>query len=353
MELKNNELYLDELDSLKNTTNFDVFNNKTILITGASGLIGSYLIDALLNDSNLNVHIIGLMRNKDKAEQRFSRWSNDPRLSLIECDINKGIDVGANNVDYIFHLASNTHPKQYSTNPIDTIMTNITGTYNVLDFATKKVVKRVIFSSSVEVYGKAYDTNDIFDEKYCGYIDCNTLRANYPEAKRTAEALVQAFIKEKNLDIIIARLSRVFGPTVKADDSKASSQFIKNGLNHENIVLKSKGNQYFSYTYVYDVASALIFLLEHGIKGEAYNVANEKCNVTLKDFATSIANNVGTNVIFDLPNETEKAGFSTAVNAILDDSKIKSLGWEPYYDFDTAIEHTLKIMSSEAKAKKM
>ena len=177
------------------------------------------------------------------------------------------------------------------------------------------------------IHGKANKPKDVFDEKYCGYIDSNTLRAGYSESKRVGEALCQAFIKEKNMDIIIPRLPRVFGPTMLLNDSKASSQFIKNGINKEDIILKSEGKQNFSYCYVEDIISALIFLVENAKNGEAYNIANDKCNVTLKKFAETIAKFVGTKVIFDLPSETEKAGFSTAVNAILDSKKINKLGW--------------------------
>lgn len=340
----NNNIYIDELEKLNVNNNLNIFNNKTVLITGASGMIGSCLIDTLLYNKELNVRIIGLMRNLEKAKERFSYYEDDSRLSLVECDINKNIELSVDKIDYIFHLASNTHPVQYSTMPIDTIMTNIIGTYNILNLASNKKTEKVIFTSSVEVYGKANSQDDIYDESYCGYIDCNTLRAGYPEAKRTAEALVQAFIKEKNLNIVIARLSRVFGSTMKNDDSKASSQFIKNGINNENIILKSKGNQYYSYTYTPDVISALIFLLNNGKTGEAYNVSNPKCDVTLKEFATTIAKESDTNVIFDIPNETEKAGFSTAINAILDNKKLTDLGWKPEYDFNMAIQHTLKIL---------
>ena len=345
--LYDNKIYIEELEQLSSDIDLSMFENKTILITGVSGLIGSYLVDVLLKTKRLHIKIIGLIRNLEKAKKRFSKYENDTRLELIQCDINKEINLNIDKIDFIFHLASNTHPIQYSTMPIDTIITNIIGTYNILNLAYDKKVERMIFTSSVEIYGKAYNVDDIYDESYCGYIDCNTLRAGYPEAKRTAESLVQSFIKEKKIDVVIARLSRVFGPTVKEDDSKASSQFINNGINHEDIVLKSEGNQYYSYTYTPDVISALIYLLKFGQNGEAYNVSNEKCDVTLKEFATTIAEEAGTNVVFDIPNQAEKEGFSTAVNAILDNNKLKNLGWNPKYDFRTAIRHTLKVLKNK------
>lgn len=334
--------YINELEKIN--INKKIMENKTIAISGASGLIGSYLIDYLLIDLKLNVKIYALVRNVEKAYTRFSKWKNDSRLKIIKCDVNEKIDFDCDNLDYVFHFASNTHPLAYSTRPISTITTNVIGTYNLLNFSNEHNCKRFVFASSVEVYGKALNNNDIFDEEYCGYINSNTLRAGYCESKRVGESLCQAFIKEKNMDVIIPRLPRVFGPTMLLDDSKASSQFIKNGINKEDIILKSKGNQFFSYCYVEDVVSAILFLLENANNGEAYNIANESCNVTLQKFAETIADYVGKKVIFDLPNEVEKQGFSTAVNAILDSKKINNLGWKGKISFDEGIKRTIDIL---------
>ena len=178
------------------------------------------------------------------------------------------------------------------------------------------------------------------------YINCNTLRAGYPESKRCGEALCQAYKSQKGLDIVIPRVTRTFGPTMSMSDTKAASQFIKKGVSGEDIVLKSAGTQYFSYTYVADAVSGLLTVLLKGESGEAYNIADESCDIRLKDLAGIIANINGKKVIFEIPDAIEAAGYSTATKARLDGSKLKSLGWKPRYDIKNGIERTVEILKT-------
>lgn len=326
---------------------WNVFENKSILIAGSTGMIGSYLIDVLMhkNGAGLNCRIIALGRNAAKAKARFSQYWDDPCFRFVEADINCGLPTDLERTDFVLHAASNTHPVAYATEPISTITTNIIGTNNLLAYASENQAQRVVFVSSVEVYGENRGDCEKFDESYCGYIDCNTLRAGYPESKRVGEALCQAYIKEKNLDIVIARLSRVYGPTMLMSDSKALSQFIKKGVRRENIVLKSAGTQYFSYCYTADAVTALLLLLAEGKCGEAYNVSDEKSDITLRDLSGVIAKHVGTQVVFEIPNAVESAGYSKATTAILDNRKLKELGWKPIYNIQKGLETTISILS--------
>ena len=154
------------------------------------------------------------------------------------------------------HLASNTHPLAYASDPI-------------------------------------------------GTISSNTLRAGYPESKRCGEALCQAYRVQKNMDVVIARLTRSYGPAMKMDDSKALSQFIKNGLEGQDIILKSEGSQYYSYTYVADAVSGLLTVLLKGINGDAYNIAYQEFDIKLKDLAELIAEYSGTKVVYEIPSALE------------------------------------------------
>ncbi len=321
-------------------------SNKKILISGATGMIGKCLIDILMYknlNENLNCNIIALGRNREKALNRLGMYFNNDNFHFIECDINRHIEIN-DAVDYIIHAASSTHPLQYSNYPIETITANVMGTYNLLKLATDKKSKRFLFTSSVEVYGENRNDVDKFDEKYLGYIDCNTLRAGYPESKRTGEALCQAFIKQYDIDAIITRLSRVFGPTMLMSDSKASSQFIKNSVNSEDIVLKSRGLQKYSYSYAFDAVIGMLICLFKGKCGEAYNVCDEKFDITLKDFAETCAHVSNKEVVYDLPSETERAGYSTVTKALLDSSKINELGYKPSEGFDDKITKTIHIL---------
>ena len=349
MELLHNNLYLEDINKIINfNLPWDKLKNKKVLISGATGMIGSFLIDVLMN-KHLSITIIALGRNVNKAKERFKTYWNNSFFKFVECDINNPINLDFN-VDFIIHLASNTHPVAYATDPIGTITSNIFGTYNLLTIASENPNSRFLFASSNEIYGENRGDIELFKENYCGYINSNTLRAGYPESKRCSEALCQAFNSQKNVDFVIARLTRSFGPTLLSSDTKALSQFIKNGINGENIILKSDGTQFFSYTYVADAVLGLLHVLLKGETGNAYNVADETCDITLKDLANLICkisskiNNKNCQVIFELPNEIEKKGFSKATKARLDGNKLKSMGWHALYSLEDSLMKTMIIL---------
>lgn len=358
MNLIDNELYLEDINKVINDKNLD-FNklkNKSILITGASGLICSFLVDVLMyrnSEFNDNIKIFMLCRNEEKLKRRFSYYklanAKEDKLVgnlfyLIQDVCNDfNFDI---HFDYIIHAASNTHPKQYSLDPVGTITTNVIGMNNILKYCVKNNPERVFMMSSVEIYGENRGDVDAFDESYLGYINCNTARAGYPESKRVCEALCQSYISQYNLDIVIGRLSRIYGPTMLNDDSKALAQFIRNAVNNENIVLKSEGNQFFSYLYMVDAVTAILKILFDGKNGEAYNISSNSSNITLKELATILANYNNKEVVFELPDDTEKKGYSTATIAILDSKKINELGWKPYYNINEGLTKTISIIKN-------
>lgn len=320
--------------------------NKTLLLTGASGLIGTFLIDVLMKKNEtdqLGIKIYAAGRNEKAARSRFADYWDSDYFSFLKLDVNQPIDSDLH-FDYILHAASNTHPVQYATDPVNSLMTNLLGTYNLLEYGRKCGLERFIFLSSVEIYGQALREDDVFDESYCGYIDCNTVRAGYPEGKRAGEALCQAYIAKYGMDIVIPRLSRVYGPTMKLDDSKAMSQFLMNGVRGEDIVLKSKGLQKFSYCYVADVVLGILFVWLKGKTGEAYNVADVKTDMLLRDITRYIAEINGRKVIFQLPDDAENKGFSKVTVGVMTPAKLQMLGWEPFDDLKSGILKTVAVL---------
>ena len=203
---------------------------------------------------------------------------------------------------------------------------------------------RLLFASSVEIYGQNRGDVERFDERYCGTIDCNTLRACYNESKRLGEALCQAYRSQKGVEAVIARIARVYGPTLLNDDSKALSQFMHRSLIGEDVVLKSKGTQRFSYLHVVDAVSGLLHVMLAGVDGEAYNLADIGSDIALKDLADLVAKVGGVDVVFDLPDVQEAAGYSTATLALMDGSKAQGLGWRAHYNIENGLRSTMGQM---------
>lgn len=343
--MKSHPLYQEDLRRILQTDGIKQLQGKRLLITGATGLIGVCLIDALMlyNQQEADIHIYATGRNKQSAMPRLGEYFEDEHFQFIEQDVCQPLPAWLN-VDYIIPLASNTHPLAYSQYPVETIYINIKGAEYALQKATE-CGATVLYPSTVEVYGNARGDNN-FTEDYTGKLNLATARSCYTESKRLSEALCQSYIAEHRVCVKIARLSRVFGPTMLTSDSKASSQFISKALTGEDIVLKSKGEQLFSYTYVADAVGALLYILLKGENGMAYNIASEDCNVRLKDFAQLCAEWADRQVVFELPSETEQKGFSIAQRAVLDNTRLIQLGWEPIYNMKDAVSRTLNILSN-------
>lgn len=313
-----------------------------ILITGATGLIGTSLINKILEDNDAgksSYHITALVRNKDKAESRFSQEIKRDDFELLIGDVvNKEIfDNGE--WDYIVHAAGNAHPKAFSLNPVETMTANLIGTINLLEYSKSHNVKKMLYLSTGEIYGEAPISSDEgWDESTAGIVDSMNPRSCYPESKRAAETLCVSYNKEYSVNVAIARLGYVFGTSITDENSRADAQFLRNAIAHEDIVMKSKGEQLRSYCYVKDCANAILCLLKNAANGEAYNVTNKECTHTIREYAETLADVFGVKVVFDIPDEVEKNGYSTMKKEVLNPNKLYELGWKPEYTLREAME---------------
>lgn len=317
---------------------FEKLNGKNILITGACGLIGSAIIDFLI-ENKVECNVYAMARNRNNAQKCFAKYLDNPLLHIVEGDVNAPIK-GNIAFHYIINAASNANPNAYALDPVGTMWTNINGTKNLLDYGREHSLERFLYVSSGEVYGNGDVDN--WKESDSGYVDCMTLRSCYPTSKRAAETLCVAYSHQFHIEAVVARPCHTYGPHFTDNDTRAYAQFVRNARNHEDIVLKSRGEQYRSWLYVKDCASAILTILLKGQNGEAYNVADGKSCVTIRELAETIAHIGGGKVVFDLPSDVERQGFSVIRKAVFDTSKLEALEWIPQYKLQEALVETIK-----------
>lgn len=349
MKLYDSKTYINDLETaVSSVVNSKELFGSSVMITGAAGLIGSYLVDMLLlmnKQQGADIKIYALDLSAERMKSRFDSEMTD-KLEIIEANVNDKptFDFRA---DYIIHAASNAFPAAFNNDPVGTVMSNIQGTKYLLDYGRDHGAKRLLYISSGEVYGQGDVSLESFKENYGGYVDPTSWRSCYPNSKRCAETLCVSYTKQFGLDTVIVRPSHTYGANATKEDNRANVQFINKALAGEDIVLTSAGNQLRSYTYIADTASAILSVLTSGKSGEAYNIANPASRTTIAGLAGIIASKTGVKVVFADPDEVQKAQLTPIAKQVLDSSKLESLGWKGGYDTEEGISHTLAILRDE------
>ena len=326
--------YRQDLDKVVQQLNVPQEGN--ILITGATGLIGSCLVDLLMRHSFCHIYAMG--RNSQRAEQRFADYWQQPRFHFIRHDICQSLEC-TENFHYIIHAASNASPNFFQQSPVEVMKSNLNGLCQLVEYGLAHHMQRMLYVSSGEVYGEG--DGNVFSEKSSGYIDILSPRACYPSSKRAAETLCASYCQEYGAQIVIARPCHTYGPYFTESDNRVYAQFIRNILNDEDIVMKSRGEQFRSWLYVVDCAVAMLLLLTKGNSGEAYNVANEESNITIRQLAEEIAKIGNKKVVFDL---AENGNTTPITKAVFSTEKLNQLGWKPLFSIEEGLAHTIQSM---------
>lgn len=312
----------------------DKLKESTVLVTGATGLIGSQLVKLLMcfnSIKNLKIRIIAFARDEKKVQKVYGELVNREDLVIQVGDINAPIYV-AENVDYIIHAASATSSKYFVNYPVETITTAINGTLNVLNLAHDKAVKAMVYLSSLEVYGTP-TKEELISEKDYGYIEPLSTRSSYSEGKRMAECLCHSYAEEFGVNIKIARLSQTFGAGVSYDDERVFAQFARCVIEKKNIILHTQGKTVRSYCYISDALVGILDILQFGKKGEAYNITNMNTKISIRGMAELVCKafpEANICVEIDIPDNVAKFGYNPEMIICIDSTKLQELtGWKP------------------------
>lgn len=318
---------------------------KTVLITGANGLIASTVADALmwLNDEcGWNTEVCALARTKAKIEARFREHLGKQHFHIVLQDVTAPLESLDCRLDYVIHAACSAHPMAYSKTPVEIVRANIQGTQNLLEYMTKHGGGKFLFVSSSEVYGENRSVESIRETDY-GFIDILNPRSCYSESKRAAETLCASYSKEYGIETVCVRPGFIFGASITEDNSRADAQFLRKALSGEDIVMKSAGAQLRSYEYVSDASSSILSVLTRGENMNAYNIASPISSATIRAFAETIAEESGVRVVFEDPDAVEKAGYSVISRCILGAEKLCALGWEPAVTLREGVRRMIAI----------
>lgn len=314
----NNSILEEDIKNIINYFDMSVFDGKTILVTGATGLIGKLCVKSLLN-SGYNTQVIALVRDEEKAKNIFGE---SKRLTYLVQDINQRINT-TRRVDYIIHAASTTSSKDFVEKPVETIYTAINGSRNVLEFAKNKRLEGMVYLSSLEIYG-VNEKENIKEEDY-GYIDILNPRSSYSESKKMVETMCISYGTEYGVPVKIARLAQTFGAGVSISDNRVFAQFAKAIINKENIILHTKGETKRNYCYTTDAVRGIFTILTKGENNNAYNVANENSYCSISEMAHLLENEY-TKIEYKI--DEVNRGYNPTVKIALNTEKLNALGWE-------------------------
>ncbi len=343
-----NKILREDLENiLSESLSWEKLKNKTVLITGASGMVGSYMLYVLnmLNDKlDYNIKAIAMVRNVTKLPEEVR---NRTDVEVVSHDVTAPFSYEGD-IHYIIHAASPASPLIMQNHPVETVAANTLGTFYTLQLAKEKNAEGYMFISSREIYGQPAEGQEFFYENTYGFVDQLNPRSCYSEGKKAAETMCVSFNDEYGLNVKIVRLAHTYGPGMSIYDGRVQADFLKNVINNENIVLKSEGTAVRTYTYIGDAIAGMFRILLN-TEEMVYNVGNEYGKVSIKELAEVMVNiypERGLKLVFDIPEGGTK-GTAPYTLGILSSEKLRKEGWCPKYSVEDGFRRTLEFLETE------
>ncbi len=347
-----NKQWLTDIDKVSTVVpELGTMAGKSILITGAAGLICSSVVDIIFryNDTHeVPIQIYAAGRWIEEMEVRFHAQVNRCDFHFVPYDASKMNNNLSCPADYIIHGASNAHPALVMKEPVETMISNFLGMKYLLDYAKKHDTRRILYISSSEVYGQK-DGSEPFKEGQYGYVDLLNPRNSYSIGKRATETLCASYAAEYGVESVIVRPGHVYGPTASPNDNRVSSAWAFQAAHGEDIIMKSDGAQIRSYCYSLDCASAMLKVLLVGKNCHAYNISNPDSIINIRTMAEILAKAGGVRLKMELPTDDEKKGFNPMSNSSLEAGSLLSLGWHGCFSAEDGLDHTVKIIKDVYK----
>lgn len=347
MNIYESNTWISDIDEvLSELPELTELESKTIMITGATGLICSSVVDILIRYNEMHINAINILvagRSREKAEARFSQYFNKDYFHFITYDASKANNKICIPCDYIIHGASNAFPGNIVKEPVETMLGNFIGIKCLLDYAKAYGIKRLLFISSSEVYGKKEECRPYREDEY-GYIDLLNPRNSYSIGKRASETLCVSYADEYGVESVLARPGHIYGPTASLFDNRVSSAWAYAVARGEKIVMKSDGSQLRSYCYCLDCASALLKILLKGESNHAYNISNPESIITIKEMAEFLVKAADVKLVQEKASEEEQKGFNPMKNSSLDSFSLLELGWNGLFGPERGLAHTVSIL---------
>jgi len=347
-ELMNRNIILEDLNKIVSADlPWEEFRNSTVLISGANGFLPAYMVETLLHlntTRNLNIKVVGLVRNKEKALARFLHHKECEDLTFLVQDVCDPINYHGK-LHYIIHAASQASPKYYGKDPVGTLSANIIGTHNLLKLAREKDVRAFLFFSSGEVYGEVPVSQIPTKEHNYGYLDPTNVRSCYAESKRMGETMCISWFHQYLVATKIVRPFHTYGPGMSLDDGRVYADFIADILNNRDIVMRSDGSAIRAFCYLSDAIKGFLTVIMKGKSGQAYNVGNDKNEVNILDLANRVINLFPEKSLKIIKQEVNnQSGYlkSPISRNCPDISKLRSLGWEPETSIEEGFKRTVR-----------
>lgn len=320
------------------------FDGKTILVTGATGMLATYISYFLLylkEEKGIDLRLLALCRTKLKAEKVFKNFLDKAYFQMLLQDVCEPIQYKGN-IDYIFHLAGNASPHSINTDPVGIVKSNMLGTFNVLELAKEKKSSKVIFASTREVYGKN-EVEESLTETSFGTIDPMENRSCYPESKRAAETIFRSYFLQYGVNFNTLRIAHSYGPGMNLhSDGRVMADLMGNVVDGKDIELKSTGEALRAFCYITDAVTGIFYATLKGEPGEAYNLANETEEISIRDLAkmlVSLRKDKSLKVVFNIPESN--TGYCNYKRVGLSTDKLEVLGWKPNIGLKEGCKRTL------------